>query len=916
MTNWNSRTPWGKQRVADKECNAYLSVFLDARFEFTNKLQEMLYKAKGLGGLDGIEEYYMFFKYIVRGGWDKPELFADWLSEWRSWSKLRPDAQSRKDPGLPIDIYKKDTTTDTRDFKKIEGAIAKSVTGEGSSLVDAKSATVEQIEKERAIVPKAVDAEIILVPQVNPLPAPNTPPPAPVTDQSDKILNDIDEVHQIVSRIENEVVSIDAIEKKIDAISGVVKTEHTSTKSLIVQETSKIAAQTANLVDAKLKGWLSPRMDALQNSVVGVVSQLATQALILKSINEKSDVTNEGLKNVSKSVNDLQSKANTIIDKQDKSLEKTLLAISDLSTSQKQGFLEQTLQSQRILQEVLVNKANIKGIANELIVINRATAHTNRTMLSVGENLKKLLASGNLNQGQEHSANALLAAQSRLEELQRKYDMLQGTSQLTSHNAVSTIQRLEGEISAIKQSATQRIQELDNQISLLQGQLASQGGDVNSLRNQITQLEGERQLIEEQGRQLQGQLSDELAKVNQEKDDILRAHQDSLNESDRLKKLIAEGEAHYNRALQEMKNHIISLTNENGRVNVLLQNASQENAKFQNEVKKLGEKINIQNTDAQAYGSTLVELLGVIHQATLEGADIATIAKSTPGVNAEKIINLYNAMESFSGYNFSQTIDEIYSGFDFDKHESFHVKLEGIGTTIRDRLENAGFGPGQIGAFEKTWLAIQEGYNNQVDYGKRALTHMKATLGKQILFGETEPRETRALIEAFQNWSELGAMHELLLGAQVNTIGFLNTYLANMGVPDLITYDYIKDTLHNPVESANDSLAGGRKTSDFINSPQNWTAGLENSVLNENASQLELKRKYQINMPTGDFVEWLKNLRHNGGEITKGVEGLEQRILNVPKFTAHYSKKNKAPTNTASTAPLTSTDMAVDGDEE
>ena len=205
----HQRTPWGRQRVNDKECNAYLSVFLDARFEFTNKLQEMIYKAKQLGGLDGIEEYYMFFKYIVRGGWDDQTLFADWLSEWRSWAKLKPDRASKKDPGLPISPYERDTKTDTQDFKKIESAIADSVAGKNASLVDAKSSTQEQIDKERTIVPSTTDAVLItsavagggqaLPPQALPaqmvaqsapqnLPPP-PPPPAPVINVAAPIVN-------------------------------------------------------------------------------------------------------------------------------------------------------------------------------------------------------------------------------------------------------------------------------------------------------------------------------------------------------------------------------------------------------------------------------------------------------------------------------------------------------------------------------------------------------------------------------------------------------------------------------------------------------------------------------------------------------------------------------------------------------
>lgn len=196
----HQRTPWGKQRVHDKECNAYLSVFLDARFEFTNKLQEMLYKAKGLGGLEGIEEYYMFFKYIVRGGWDDPKLFADWLSEWRSWAKLKPDGASRGDPGLPIEPYLKDDTTDRTKFENLAKKIEDSVSGKNASLKYDKSSTTKQIEKERELTPnpdpavaavagggqampppQALPAQMVAQAAPQNLPPP-PPPPAPVVN--------------------------------------------------------------------------------------------------------------------------------------------------------------------------------------------------------------------------------------------------------------------------------------------------------------------------------------------------------------------------------------------------------------------------------------------------------------------------------------------------------------------------------------------------------------------------------------------------------------------------------------------------------------------------------------------------------------------------------------------------------------
>lgn len=78
------KTPWGKIRVDDKEVYAYLNTFLDAKFAFMKKLIYLYTKANGLGGLQGINEHYLYFKYIVRGGWENINQ-ADFLHDWNEY---------------------------------------------------------------------------------------------------------------------------------------------------------------------------------------------------------------------------------------------------------------------------------------------------------------------------------------------------------------------------------------------------------------------------------------------------------------------------------------------------------------------------------------------------------------------------------------------------------------------------------------------------------------------------------------------------------------------------------------------------------------------------------------------------------------------------------------------------------------
>ncbi len=76
----HQRTPWYMRRCYDKECEYYLSSMLDAKYGFLRELNKLLLKGK-MGALRGIKDYYMYFKYIVRGEWDNVEA-ADFMHDW------------------------------------------------------------------------------------------------------------------------------------------------------------------------------------------------------------------------------------------------------------------------------------------------------------------------------------------------------------------------------------------------------------------------------------------------------------------------------------------------------------------------------------------------------------------------------------------------------------------------------------------------------------------------------------------------------------------------------------------------------------------------------------------------------------------------------------------------------------------
>lgn len=78
----HQKTPWNRQRIPDAEIQAYLKSFTDARYDFIAKLEQLIYKAAPGGrGLEGINEHYLYFKYVIRGGWqncDEAEFLKDY----------------------------------------------------------------------------------------------------------------------------------------------------------------------------------------------------------------------------------------------------------------------------------------------------------------------------------------------------------------------------------------------------------------------------------------------------------------------------------------------------------------------------------------------------------------------------------------------------------------------------------------------------------------------------------------------------------------------------------------------------------------------------------------------------------------------------------------------------------------------
>ncbi len=75
----HQKTPWGTKPIRDEQVLDYISIFLEAKIDFQQKLFK-LSKAHELGQLQGINDYYLFYKYIVCGHADLNE--AEFLKDY------------------------------------------------------------------------------------------------------------------------------------------------------------------------------------------------------------------------------------------------------------------------------------------------------------------------------------------------------------------------------------------------------------------------------------------------------------------------------------------------------------------------------------------------------------------------------------------------------------------------------------------------------------------------------------------------------------------------------------------------------------------------------------------------------------------------------------------------------------------
>lgn len=122
----HQKTPWHRHRINDKEVQNYITSFAEAKIDFIQNLQRLVVKANTTG-LDGIKEYYMYYKYIVKGGWEDASS-AEFLYDWNKY--LGWTDQSQSADGTHNDYFKIDDISEMGPLLQAQNSIVGNVTND------------------------------------------------------------------------------------------------------------------------------------------------------------------------------------------------------------------------------------------------------------------------------------------------------------------------------------------------------------------------------------------------------------------------------------------------------------------------------------------------------------------------------------------------------------------------------------------------------------------------------------------------------------------------------------------------------------------------------------------------------------------------------------------------------------------
>lgn len=79
----HEKTKWGRQPAHGDDVKAYLGSFVDRKYAFARKLTDLY-----AFGPKNLVEYYLYFKYIVRGDWDRNDAGFGFLEEFEFFTRM------------------------------------------------------------------------------------------------------------------------------------------------------------------------------------------------------------------------------------------------------------------------------------------------------------------------------------------------------------------------------------------------------------------------------------------------------------------------------------------------------------------------------------------------------------------------------------------------------------------------------------------------------------------------------------------------------------------------------------------------------------------------------------------------------------------------------------------------------------
>lgn len=337
----HQRTPWGRTKIRDEECLDYIQMFLEAKIDFQQKLFK-LSQAYKLGPLQGVNEHYLFFKYIVRNSpdLDSSEFLKDYNLFYTPAPKfgnhqMSPDDHGHKDAKIPKTKY------EDRDDKGKLHAYQKAIARDMSDDIE------EHIEKIK-------DGDQKLRYQVNP--DFDQPSVVVVTQTNTADPNAAQQLQQNVKQAQKHT-------KKTSS-----KTNVPTSLPAIPQSPTKDLPELPALPENAMQGiqFTGPGQDATKD--IAEAKKEAELNQLKLDVEQQKKITQQQLDFAKKQMEEDQQKKDAIIKQQEEVLKQQQIQFQQA---------QQQFQQQQAIQQEQINRANAEKamIAQKMAEAEAKAAH-------------------------------------------------------------------------------------------------------------------------------------------------------------------------------------------------------------------------------------------------------------------------------------------------------------------------------------------------------------------------------------------------------------------------------------------------------------------------------------------------------------------------------------------------------------